>query len=246
MFVVFNSCVCNPGYTGTFCDSITNICTMNSCLNGGTCLTIAANTQICRCSCGYTGPDCGQQLSFCTGQPCLNGGNCTSAPSACSFRCDCPYGFQGPRCETVLDPCMSNPCANGYCSRQLNQYSYTCLCNPGYTGLSCELMVNLCTDTTCKNYGLCVPTGTSYSCKCLPGYTGTSFNLFLTSYPVSFSHFSGFFQGFDCGYVINQCISNPCFNGGICNSFYNFYNCTCQNGFTGSRLVYFSCRQLKI
>lgn len=29
------------------------------------------------------------------------------------------------------------------------------------------------------------------------------------------------------------CESNPCANGGICNTFFNYYNCTCSPGFSG-------------
>ena len=34
---------------------------------------------------------------------------------------------------------------------------------------------------------------------------------------------------------INECASNPCYNGGTCNNNINYYSCSCKNGYTGTR-----------
>lgn len=54
-------------------------------------------------------------------------------------------------------------------------------------------------------YFIFVPGG--YTCFCKPGYHGDA-----------------------CANEIDECRSNPCFNGGACTDLINGYNCTCQPG----------------
>ena len=60
----------------------------------------------------------------------------------------------------------------------------------------------------CINAVACV----SGTCACQPGFSG----------PI-------------CSTNINECISNPCINGGTCNDAVNGYICACKIGYTGSR-----------
>ena len=50
----------------------------------------------------------------------------------------------------------------------------------------------------------------SYKCKCQPGY-----------------------EGKHCDVNINDCLSSPCKNGGMCEDGINRYNCLCKEGWEG-------------
>ena len=39
----------------------------------------------------------------------------------------------------------------------------------------------------------------------------------------------------------DECASDPCLNGGVCNDLTNSYSCSCPQGFTGNR-----CEQSKL
>ncbi len=54
------------------------------------------------------------------------------------------------------------------------------------------------------------------SCTCKPGYTGQY-----------------------CERNVDECLSSPCKNGGICVDGINSYTCRCLSNFTGSELVTF-------
>ena len=56
---------------------------------------------------------------------------------------------------------------------------------------------------TCFNFGHCF----NESCCCPSGFTGVT-----------------------CNSEILECLSNPCQNGGFCNEFENYYNCSCVDG----------------
>ena len=67
--------------------------------------------------------------------------------------------------------------------------------------------------TPCKHEGICQNSGSgSYSCTCQPGYTGTN-----------------------CEWEIDDCLNQPCLNGGTCEDIGSSYQCRCPNGFTGKR-----------
>jgi hypothetical protein len=51
------TCTCQPGYTGTNCQTNINECSPNPCQNGGSC-TDGVNSYTCNCVGGYTGTNC--------------------------------------------------------------------------------------------------------------------------------------------------------------------------------------------
>lgn len=84
-------------------------------------------------------------------------------------------------------------------------------CLDGWTGDNCTDrdfgggLDPQCPDrgTLCKNGGTCF----NETCCCAPGYTGLI-----------------------CSTDINDCLSDPCLNGGICQDEVNYYVCFCLTG----------------
>ncbi|XP_071062991.1 LOW QUALITY PROTEIN: cubilin [Pseudochaenichthys georgianus] len=157
-----------------------------------------------------------------------NNGGCSSAPMVqClntmgSFHCGaCPPGYEGDgRTCTQSSICASNnggchPLAS--CTSSLGSSLPVCTCPPGYTGngygpTGCTQTSNICTtNNPCVN-GQCVPTTSSpgYVCSCNAGW-----------------------QGVNCDQNINECLSNPCQNGGTCADGSNGFTCTCTTQWTG-------------
>jgi|EP01047_Picozoa_sp_COSAG01_P016797 hypothetical protein len=68
-----------------------------------------------------------------------------------------------------------------------------------------------CDEWPCQHGGSCSPNGTtSYSCSCPAGYTGT-----------------------DCELNVDDCLSSPCQNSGVCADGVNQFQCVCASGFSG-------------
>lgn len=76
------------------------------------------------------------------------------------------------------------------------------------------MRLSSCRTGLCQNAGTCVDARNSagYQCQCAEGYTGQL-----------------------CEININECASNPCFNGGTCFDRLSSYECYCPLGFIGLR-----------
>ncbi|XP_033627758.1 fibropellin-3-like [Asterias rubens] len=57
------TCDCLLGYEGVFCDTPTNECSSNPCLNGATCVDRVAQ-YLCVCAPGYDGTNCEEGTFF--------------------------------------------------------------------------------------------------------------------------------------------------------------------------------------
>uniref|UniRef100_A0A8D0FP68 Crumbs cell polarity complex component 1 n=1 Tax=Strix occidentalis caurina TaxID=311401 RepID=A0A8D0FP68_STROC len=247
------SCYCVPGYQGKHCDLEVNECVSDPCLNGATCLNQIGQYG-CICPLGYTGKlgrnspclhgishwldalyrekfsseatlpkagtNCELEIDECWSQPCLNG-HCILCYR---YSCNCTgTGFMGLHCETLAPLCWSQPCYNnGTCED--NADNYICHCWPGYAGSRCEEDIEECSSSPCLSGGVCVErswagrygsvpglppafrydSAEGYICSCNPGFTGTH-----------------------CDEDINECYTNPCQNGGICENFPGNYTCHC-------------------
>lgn len=98
---------------------------------------------------------------------------------------------------------------------------FNCLCPPGYSGDRCEVDVDACSEDFlltdrkflnitrhCENGGLCIDgPGEEYSCRCGRGYTGSR-----------------------CEVKVDYCVSDPCLNGGRCESVQGTFSCLCPYG----------------
>ncbi|XP_060552449.1 delta-like protein B [Ruditapes philippinarum] len=148
----------------------------------------------------------GWKGAYCDQAICLEG--CEDQHGYCDrpYECKCRSGWEGPLCSK----CIKYPgCSNGNCSKP-----WECKCFEGWGGLFCTLDLNYCTHhTPCQNGGVCQNSGSGgYDCTCPKGYSGTN-----------------------CEREIDDCLNQPCLNGGSCEDIGSGYSCTCKIGFTGSR-----------
>ncbi|XP_014906763.1 protein jagged-2b isoform X1 [Poecilia latipinna] len=229
-------CNCFRGWSGQNCDINVNGC-HGRCQNGGTCKKGQRGYR-CQCPPDFVGNHCEIQRNKCESGPCQNGGRCHVVLDG--FVCECPPEFGGQRCEISQwppsDACDSNPCENGATCHSMDQDFY-CACPEGYEGKTCERLKQRCQTATCQVIDSCVvavavddlgavqhvssnvcgprgrcisqPTG-NFSCICDPG-----------------------FSGIYCHENINDCISNPCKNGGTCIDGLSSFQCVCLDGWEG-------------
>ena len=150
----------------------TTQCSIEPCLNGGTCFD-GPSSFTCACPSETTGSSCEtRDGDDCASAPCDNGGTCVD--ELFNYTCSCPPESTGRDCETADgDDCASAPCDNGgTCVDEL--FNYTCSCPPESTGRDCETAdADDCAPNPCLNGGVCVDGFFSYNCNCPAGFTGT-------------------------------------------------------------------------
>ncbi|XP_049322590.1 protein crumbs homolog 2a [Astyanax mexicanus] len=216
-------CECLLGYTGTNCEVEVDECESDPCENGATCIDLVG-LYTCDCVKGFSGLNCEINIDECESAPCQNGGTCQDLVD--SFKCDCgDSGYMGDLCEEDIPECASDPCQHGATCEEGTK-EYTCTCWPGYEGQNCEVDIDECVDAPCENGGECFEnsdpmqwtsdwtfsyaTAAGYVCQCQPGYTGET-----------------------CSVNIDECVSEPCQNGGQCEDRVNGYVCICADGYRG-------------
>lgn len=149
----------------------------------------------------------------CASEPCEHG---VCAEDGDDYQCDCTgTGYTGSRCQTNIDDCAGDPCANGgECTDAVNAFACDCS-GTGFTGPTCEVPeTTTCASRPCQR-GTCTDAAGGFTCDCGgTGYTGRL-----------------------CETDIDDCASNPCFNGGRCtDDGPNAYTCDCTGtGYTGSK-----------
>ncbi|KFD52708.1 hypothetical protein M513_06364 [Trichuris suis] len=208
-------CRCPPGFAGLYCEDVGSPCHPNPCYNSGICTyTNSKDGRLevtCRCPVGTSGKNCEINYDDCYADACYHNGTCVDGIG--DFDCICPPGFAGERCEMQTNECTSSPCSSDGTVRctQIDN-SFSCVCGAGYTGYRCDVLVNFCSQKPCKNNGTCMDV--LQVCICRQGYTGEV-----------------------CDEKIpEECMSNPCLNGGNClpgQSPSEPYFCDCLAGTSG-------------
>ncbi|RZF34933.1 hypothetical protein LSTR_LSTR011427 [Laodelphax striatellus] len=261
-------CQCRSGFTGQYCDTeiTARLCDNSPCKHGGTCTVNPLSGQYeCQCPPGYTGRDCHHDINECMSTPCLNAGLCEDKVNG--YQCVCNHtGYEEANCEININECEKKPWLNGVCFD--NYGGYTCQCLPGFGGLNCEMNLNECASDPCQNNGTCTDQVGSYRCDCSPGFTGhncqTSMNLNLnpnlidcrtspcpphaTCLNINATFMCVCEQGYfgdQCEKKMEDCSSEPCLHGGVCqdNASGAGFTCNCTSDYTGAlcELVYDAC-----
>ncbi|XP_060775760.1 sushi, nidogen and EGF-like domain-containing protein 1 isoform X2 [Neoarius graeffei] len=214
-------------------------CDSSPCQNGGYCYEQDGG-YTCECEHGYRGKNCEKvRLSMCASSPCRNGGSCKEESG--SYYCVCPYRFTGKHCEVGKpDPCASGPCMNGgTCFHYIGKYK--CECPGSFMGRHCEISKGASPaldGTDCGpppkvkhaevQFSSTSP-GSLALYTCHPGYTPNP----RATQTICSSHGS-WSQPPVCD-EINECLSQPCMNGGTCRDRVASFLCECESGFTGQR-----------
>ncbi|XP_069053640.1 sushi, nidogen and EGF-like domain-containing protein 1 isoform X2 [Lepisosteus oculatus] len=216
-----------------------SVCDSSPCLNGGLCYERDGG-YTCECKRGYRGKHCEKvRLSVCVSSPCRNGGSCREEGGG--YRCACPYRFTGRHCEIGKpDPCSSSPCLNGgTCFHYIGKYK--CECAEDYSGRHCENgrgSAQTQTELDCGppvqvkhaevHYSSTQPGSTAlYTCHA--GYTP------LPRATHSICGSQGSWSQPPVCEEIDECLSQPCLNGGTCRDRIATYLCDCEEGFIGTR-----------
>ncbi|XP_043093030.1 protein jagged-2b isoform X1 [Puntigrus tetrazona] len=231
-------CDCFQGWAGQNCDINLNGC-HGQCQNGATCKELVHGGYHCQCSPGFVGLHCEVSRNKCASGPCQNGGRCHVILD--SFVCECPPNYAGMLCE-VGSPSYPNPCEPNPCQNKASCYGlpgdFYCACPEDYEGKTCENRKDHCKTTPCQvidsctiavasnssdggvrhiNSNVCGPHGRcisqpggNFTCTCELGFTGTY-----------------------CHENVNDCVSNPCRNGGTCIDGISSFQCFCPDGWEG-------------
>jgi hypothetical protein len=96
-----------------------------------------------------------------------------------------------------------------------NAIGFSCYCLPLWHGTYCDTPITsgFCENAPCLNGGSCTETQSNFVCTCPPLFTGTS-----------------------CELDVLPCVSNPCFNSGLCQREDDGgYSCFCLPQYTGSQ-----------
>ncbi|XP_072292231.1 EGF-like repeat and discoidin I-like domain-containing protein 3 isoform X1 [Eucyclogobius newberryi] len=122
-----------------------DLCEVNICSNGGTCVKAAGAEFFCICPDDFTGDNCTErETGPCRPNPCLNEGQCEVVLEKrrgdvfSQYYCVCPPEVTGAHCETNSNECRDKPCENGGTCSDLNG-DFNCNCPSPYVGKRCHL-----------------------------------------------------------------------------------------------------------
>ncbi|XP_077452517.1 milk fat globule EGF and factor V/VIII domain containing b isoform X2 [Stigmatopora argus] len=122
-----------------------DLCKVNVCSNGGTCVIKDGTPFFCICPDGFTGETCNEtETGPCKPNPCKNDGLCAATGHSrrgdvfTEYVCKCQPGFEGVHCQNNVNDCAVRPCQNGGSCRDLDG-DFKCQCPSPYVGKSCQL-----------------------------------------------------------------------------------------------------------
>jgi hypothetical protein len=188
----------------------------------------------------YRGGLCNIDINECVSNPCQNGAYCSDSSSdpsipIASYKCTCAGGWGNGMCtgDSLAYPEYAGVCAvqeDGNCDLDIDE----CVSSPCVNGATC-------TDSTVDSS---IPFD-SYKCDCTPGWANGICAPTRSGHAVSrplFGHLSAYDEECavpegTCDLDIDECVSNPCQNGGVCSDSttdpsisMDAYRCTCQPG----------------
>ncbi|KAK3712866.1 hypothetical protein QZH41_016907 [Actinostola sp. cb2023] len=240
-------CLCIDSFSGMNCEAGTNnVCDMNPCLNGGTCISETGDRTRFSCSCspGFSGHACQERgCANCpTDAQCVQGicmSNLTPSQDVplltcehCSInalckeeKCVCKpmYNGNGLHCRRAKSPCHPNPCENGATcieesSVKRSETGMYCVCSKGYSAPLCTEH-DPCSDYSCHNGGTCQSKNGQPQCKCVSPYQGTTCELDNVCLPSGGKPRNQCLNGGTCQFTNgeSQCICPPQYEGDNCN-----------------------------
>ncbi|XP_073216584.1 sushi, nidogen and EGF-like domain-containing protein 1 isoform X2 [Lepidochelys kempii] len=222
------TCECPRGFNGRHCEKVRpRLCSSGPCRNGGTCKE-ADGEYHCACPYRFTGKHCeiGKPDS-CASGPCQNGGTCFHYIG--KYKCDCPPGYTGRHCEIAPSPCFLSPCENGATCED-NGSNYTCACPAGYVGKLCQSEVDCGIPNEVKHAQVLFNStrmGSLAEYQCERGYILSPQN------NPRVCRAQGIWSDPPECDEINECLSQPCFNRGLCKDRIAEFLCLCEAGYTG-------------
>ncbi|XP_066271847.1 fibropellin-1-like [Branchiostoma lanceolatum] len=250
------SCTCMPPYTGALCETDHDYCASQPCSNGGTCLDLQSGYS-CICPVGYGGDDCTRYvlqddvLYLCDLDNGLCGWEQLSSPDDTadftviqSGKC----GISGPDGDRTTGAgsyvCMPTGTRNG--RARLRSPVFTTTGNVGRT-LSFWYYKDTPGDSTLRVYLMTddnAPVGPhvwSATGRSDEWRRGTVDVNDTTQFRVIFEAYQDGFNPADIGLDdiafldpdVDDCLSNPCLNGGSCVDMVHAYMCRCLGGWTG-------------
>ncbi|CAM9746066.1 unnamed protein product, partial [Lampetra fluviatilis] len=218
-------CLCEPGYTGTYCAEDFNACADDPCHPGVNC------TDFPPPSMNFTCGPCPAHLKG-DGTKCYDENECLAQPRVCDqtcentligYQCSCTKGYSisttnSSQCEDINECALnSSLCAtNGHCVNTPG--SYMCRCNNGFQGDGDKYCYDIfecrINNDPCRlwNNSICNNTEGSFNCICKSGYAGDNCT------------------------DINECSTNnnTCHSDAECINTDGSYDCRCKTGFAGS------------
>uniref|UniRef100_A0A8C3RX37 Sushi, nidogen and EGF like domains 1 n=1 Tax=Chelydra serpentina TaxID=8475 RepID=A0A8C3RX37_CHESE len=221
-------CECPRGFNGRHCEKVRpRLCSSGPCRNGGTCKE-ADGEYHCACPYRFTGKHCeiGKPDS-CASGPCQNGGTCFHYIG--KYKCDCPPGYTGRHCEIGPSPCFLSLCENGATCEDHGS-NYTCACPAGYVGKLCQSEVDCGIPNEVKHARVLFNStrmGSLAEYQCEQGYILRPQNT-----PRVCRAQGVWSDPPECD-EINECLSQPCFNRGLCKDRIAEFLCLCEAGYTG-------------
>lgn len=94
-------CSCNAYFAGPGCSIDIRPCSLNPCMNNGTCVEDLSDllniTYFCDCDLNYYGASCEYKKDVCQNETCSNNGKCIDFNN--QAKCECFSLFDGSKCE---------------------------------------------------------------------------------------------------------------------------------------------------